>query len=69
MNDDRDKAAIIAICERIGFGRVMQIAAEEWQRRDSIGALTVGPCATFADKIAIAKQARRAGQQMRGAKP
>lgn len=32
------------ICEQIGYGRVMQIASELWQKKDPTGALTIGPC-------------------------
>lgn len=39
-----DRERVIGICQRIGFGRVMQIAADAWRERDPVGALTVGPC-------------------------
>lgn len=38
-------AAVPSACQAIGYGRVMQIASEAWQRMDPVGALTVGPCA------------------------
>jgi hypothetical protein len=44
--------AVIALCEREGFGRVMQIAADEWKRRDPVGALTIGPCVGLASRAA-----------------
>ncbi len=34
-----------ALCERIGYGAVMDSAARQWFLKDSVGALTVGPCA------------------------
>jgi len=39
-----DYALIVRLCEKHGFGRVMQIAQTEWQSRDPIGCLTIGPC-------------------------
>lgn len=39
-------AAVIEICQSIGFGRVMQIASTEWRRRDPRGALVVTCCAS-----------------------
>jgi len=44
-----DIARLLRICERIGYGRVMQIAANAWYKKDPIGALTVGPCAYDVD--------------------
>ena len=32
-----------ALCEDIGYGRVMQITSELWRRKDPLGALTVEP--------------------------
>ncbi len=34
-----------AICERIGYGAVMDSAARQWAEKSPEGALTVGPCA------------------------
>ena len=34
---------ILNICEEIGYGRVMQIAADAWREKDPVGALTIGP--------------------------
>jgi hypothetical protein len=36
-----------AICESIGYGRVMQLAAQLWKDKDGKRSLTVGPYATF----------------------
>ena len=41
------RRAVIALCEREGFGFVMQQASQEWLRRDLDGACVVGPCAAF----------------------
>lgn len=35
---------VLALCERVGFGAVMDSAARQWQRRDPLGAFVVGPC-------------------------
>mgnify|MGYP000642368484 CR=1 FL=1 len=40
--------AIKVLCERFGYGRVMQVASDLWQSKDPIGALVVGPCAAYA---------------------
>jgi hypothetical protein len=34
-----------ALCEKFGYGYVMQIAADLWREKDPVGALTIGPCA------------------------
>jgi hypothetical protein len=41
---EKEEDQVIAICKKIGFGRVMQLAADRWAEIDPIGALTVGPC-------------------------
>lgn len=33
-----------ALCERIGYGAVMDSAARQWRRKDPVGAFLVGPC-------------------------
>lgn len=33
--------------ERIGFGRMMQLAEEMWEQKDPGGAHSVGPCTFF----------------------
>lgn len=40
-----EDAEVKALCERIGYGAVMDSAARQWFLKDSVGALTVGPCA------------------------
>jgi hypothetical protein len=48
MTQDIEDEKLVQIVGRLlGYGRVMQICEEEWTRRDSIGALTVGPCVFF----------------------
>lgn len=37
--------AIVTLCELFGYGRVMQVASETWERRDPIGAFIVVCCA------------------------
>jgi hypothetical protein len=38
-----DMKAVLAICERWGYGNVMQVIADAWRDKDPTGALTVGP--------------------------
>lgn len=45
MTIEQEEQAVIALCDRFGYGRVMQIAADAWASKDPIGALTVGACA------------------------
>lgn len=40
-----EDAEVEQLCERIGYGAVMDAAARLWFKKDPIGALTVGPCA------------------------
>jgi hypothetical protein len=48
MTQDIEDEKLVQIVGRLlGYGRVMQICEEEWTRRDSIGALTVGPCVFY----------------------
>lgn len=44
MREMSEVETIRDLCERRGYGRVMQIAADLWKAKDPIGALTVGPC-------------------------
>lgn len=32
------------------FGYVMQVASEQWKKKDPVGALTVGPCNYYIEK-------------------
>ena len=36
------------LCERIGYGAVMDSAARQWRRKDDKGAFLVGPCVLVA---------------------
>lgn len=48
--DARVDPAVLALCERVGYGAVMDSAARQWFRKDPIGAFVCGPCAkTVAD--------------------
>lgn len=38
------KAALLQICEQIGYGRVMQLSSQMWQEKDPIGSFVVGTC-------------------------
>lgn len=50
--DAKTQAAVEELCKIIGYGRVMQIAAELWKKIDPVGALTLGPCAGLVIKPA-----------------
>lgn len=53
-----EDAAVCALCERHGFGAVMDSAARQWRAKDGVGAFTTGPCvATVQDWVAKAKKA------------
>ena len=45
----RMAAEVVRLCEREGFGFVIHTAADEWRRRDPVGAHTAGPCASFTE--------------------
>jgi len=40
-----EDAEVLALCERVGFGAVMDSAYRQWRRRDPMGAFLVGTCA------------------------
>jgi len=44
-----------SLCDRFGFGAVMDSAARLWYLRDPDGALTVGPCAATVREVLSAK--------------
>lgn len=53
-----EDAAVLALCERHGFGAVMDSAARQWFARDRIGSFVVGPCAgTVRGLQAVVKEA------------
>ena len=39
-----EDAEVRALCERIGYGAVMDSAARQWRLKDQLGAFTGGPC-------------------------
>lgn len=39
-----EDAEVEALCERVGYGAVMDAAYRLWRRKDPVGAHTVGPC-------------------------
>jgi hypothetical protein len=43
-----EDAHVLALCERFGFGAVMDSAARQWFKRDPNGSFVVGPCAAIA---------------------
>jgi hypothetical protein len=45
-----EDAAVRALCERVGYGAVMDSAARQWRRQDPHGAFTVGPCVSSVRK-------------------
>ena len=45
-----DLHTLRAICERIGYGRVMQATEELWREKDPGGEHTVGPCRVTLDR-------------------
>jgi hypothetical protein len=46
-----EDAAVLALCERYGFGAVMDSAARQWFKRDPNGAHVVGPGAAIARSV------------------
>ena len=46
-----EDAEVKAICERIGYGAVMDSAARQWFLKDPCGALTVGPPAELVRSV------------------
>ena len=45
FEDLPEDAVVEAVCERFGYGAVMDAAARLWFRKDQIGAFVSGPCA------------------------
>lgn len=51
-------AGVGELCERIGYGAVMDAAARLWRRKDPIGAFTCGPCVlTVRDALGLPRSA------------
>ncbi len=40
-----EDSEVLKLCERVGYGAVMDSAARQWFAKDGVGAHTVGPCA------------------------
>lgn len=36
-----------ALCDRLGYGFVIDVAARAWKKKDPHGAFAVGPCLSF----------------------
>jgi hypothetical protein len=52
MTSDEEENAVRILGDEIGYGRVMQLAEQEWRKRAKAQGLegsehTTGPCATF----------------------
>ena len=48
------------LCERIGYGAVMDSAARLWRQKDPLGAFTIGPCVATV-QAALAPQGGKGG--------
>jgi hypothetical protein len=55
-----EDAEVKELCERIGYGAVMDSAARQWRKKDPVGAFTVGPC-TY-----LARDAKEAAEKVVG---
>lgn len=46
--DDAEERAlrpvVLPLCERHGYGRMMQLISEWWREKDPVGAISLGPC-------------------------
>jgi hypothetical protein len=58
----RKDAMVLELCERIGFGYVMESAARQWAKRDPRGAFTVGMPEGFEAEAAKAAMHRITGR-------
>lgn len=41
---DPAETRVLAACEEVGYGRVMQVVSDAWRAKDPIGAFAYGPC-------------------------
>lgn len=57
IRDERCDREVLALCERVGFGAVMDAAARLWFLRDPVGSFVVGPAAL------TARQAKAAAEE------
>ena len=46
-----EDAAVRALCERVGYGAVMDSAARQWRANDPQGAFLVGPCVCQVEQV------------------
>lgn len=46
---NNEQCDVIKLCERSGYGFVMQQASQAWRKIDSMGAIMTGPCAYFTE--------------------
>lgn len=51
---------LLPLCERHGFGRMMQLISGWWRERDPAGAISLGPCYGTLEAEAKKKRARAA---------
>lgn len=62
FNNVPEDGLIRELCERIGYGAVMDSAARQWFKKDSVGAITTGTCAgTLRNLKALVRTALRDG--------
>jgi hypothetical protein len=60
-----EDAAVGALCERWGYGAVMDSAARQWRRKDPSGAFLVGACACIVEGV-LAQVERPTGEAASG---
>lgn len=44
ISDDSIDGAVRDLCERFGYGAVMDSASRQWIKKDSVGAYYIGGC-------------------------
>lgn len=60
--DAPEDPAVLALCERHGFGAVIDSVVRQWRRRDSVGAYTAGSCVgTVRSTLALIRAALKGG--------
>jgi hypothetical protein len=45
-----EDAEVAALCERWGYGAVMDSAARQWRKKDPSGCFLVGPCPSMVER-------------------
>lgn len=58
--DSRIDDTVYDLCEKNGYGAVMDSAARQWQKKDGYGAFYIGGCIALARKALAAPQATAA---------